>query len=50
MRIQLEDMFERFTPRVPPDQYTLTFVPSLMEDFSKLMDDEDTADFNLCRR
>ena len=31
VRIQLEDMFERFTPRVSPDQYTLTFVPVLDE-------------------
>ena len=31
VRLQLEDMFERFTPRVSPDQYTVRFVPVVDE-------------------
>ena len=38
--------------RVSPEYMSCKERPTkvLMEDFSKLMDDEDTTDFNLCRR
>ena len=35
VRIQLQGLFERFTPPVSPDQYTVRFVP--------VVDDEDDA-------